>query len=62
MNVLRSLALRIGHLYPPGNIPGTHICYRLRRPEGYSAAGTIKSMKNPMTPSGIEPVLAQRLN
>ena len=28
--------------HPPGNIPGTHFCYRL----GYSAAGRIMSMKN----------------
>ena len=29
MNVLRSSALRTSRLYPPGNIPGTHICNRL---------------------------------
>ena len=31
---------------PPGNIPGTHLCYRLGRPQGHSAAGRIMSMKN----------------
>jgi hypothetical protein len=24
--VVRLSALRTGHLYPPGNIPGTHFC------------------------------------
>jgi hypothetical protein len=32
MKVVRS-ALRTGRLYPPGNIPGTHVC----RPQGNSA-------------------------
>jgi hypothetical protein len=31
---------------PPGNIPGTHFCYRLSRPQGHSAAGRIMSMNN----------------
>ena len=31
---------------PPGNIPGTHFCYRLSRPQGHSAARRILSMKN----------------
>jgi hypothetical protein len=31
---------------PPGNIPGTHFCYRLSRSQGKSAAGRISSMKN----------------
>ena len=31
---------------PPGNIPGTHFCYRLSRPHGHSEAGRIMSMKN----------------
>ena len=31
---------------PQGNIPGTHFCYRLSRPQGHSAAGRIMSMKN----------------
>jgi hypothetical protein len=31
---------------PPGNIPGTHFCYRLSQPQGNSAAGRIMSMKN----------------
>jgi hypothetical protein len=31
---------------PPGDIPGTHFCYRLSRPQGHSATGRVKSMKN----------------
>jgi len=31
---------------PPGNIPGTHFCWRLSRPQGHSAAWRIVSMKN----------------
>jgi hypothetical protein len=31
---------------PPGNIPGTHFCYRLSQPKGHSAAGRIMSIKN----------------
>jgi hypothetical protein len=62
MNVLRLSALRTQRLYPPEDIPGTRICYRLSRPEGYSAAGRIKSIKNLMTPSRIETVLAQCLD
>jgi hypothetical protein len=45
----------------PGDIPNNHICNRLSQPEGYSAAGRIKSMKKPITPSRIEPALAQFL-
>ena len=30
---------------PPGNIPGTHFCWRLSRPQGHSAAGRIMLMK-----------------
>jgi len=31
---------------PPGNIPGTHFCYRLSQPQSHSTAGRIMSMKN----------------
>ena len=31
---------------PPGNIPGTHFCWRLSRPQGHSATGRVMSMKN----------------
>jgi hypothetical protein len=30
---------------PPGNIPNTHFCLRLSRPQGHSAAERIMSMK-----------------
>ena len=46
MKVVRLSALRTGRLYPPGNIPGTHFCYRLSRPQSHSAARKIMSMKN----------------
>jgi len=32
-------ALRFGHLFSPGNIPSTHFCYRLSRPQDHGAAG-----------------------
>jgi len=46
MKVVRLSALRTAHLYTPRNIPGTHFCYRLRQPQGHSAARRIMSMKN----------------
>ena len=46
MKVVRLSALHTDRLYPPRNIPGTHFCYRLSRPQGHSAAGRIMSMKN----------------
>ena len=56
MKVVRLSALRTGRFLPPGNIPGSHFCLRLSRPQGHSAARRIMSMKNSVTPSGIEPV------
>jgi hypothetical protein len=32
--------------FTPGNIPGTHLCWRMSQPQGHSAAGRIMSMKN----------------
>ena len=46
MKVVRLSALCTGRLYPPGNIPGIHFCWRLSQPQGHSAAGRIMSMKN----------------
>jgi hypothetical protein len=46
IKVERLSALRTGRLHPPGNIPGTHFCYRLSQPLGHSAPGRIMSMKN----------------
>jgi len=37
---------------PPGNIPGTHFCWRLSRPQGHSAVGRIMSMKNSSDTNG----------
>ena len=66
MEVVKLSALGTGHLYPSGNIPGTHFRQRLSRPQGNSAAGRIKSMKNSNDTSGIEPatfrLAAQCLN
>ena len=36
-----------GRLHPPGGIPGTHFCQRLSQFQGHSAAGRIKSVRNP---------------
>ena len=46
MKVVSLSALRTGRLYPPGNIPGTHFCYKLSRPQGHSAAGRNMWMRN----------------
>ena len=49
-----------------GNIPGSHLCYRLRRLEGHSAFGGIMSMKTSNDPFGNGtcnlPDVAQCLN
>ena len=37
---------------PPRDIPGTHFCQRLSRPQGHSAAGRIMSMKNSSDTNG----------
>jgi len=44
--VARLSALRTGRPQTPGDIPGTHFCQRLSRPQGRIAAGWIKSVKN----------------
>jgi hypothetical protein len=46
MKVVRMSALRTGRVYPPGNIPSTHFCYRLSQSQGHSATGRIMSMKS----------------
>ena len=50
MKVVRLSAPRSSRIYPPGNIPGTHFCWRLSQIQGNNAAGRI------MSPSEIEPV------
>jgi len=55
MKLKRLSALRTGRFYSPGYIPGIHFCYRLSRPQGHSAAGRIKSIKNSSETVGIEP-------
>ena len=44
--MVRLSALRTGHLYPPGNIPGTNFCSRLSQPQGHGAAIRIMLKKN----------------
>jgi hypothetical protein len=44
-------ALRIGCIYPPGKIPGTHFCHRLGWSQGHIAART-KAIKNINDPIG----------
>jgi hypothetical protein len=42
---VRLSALHAGRPLPPKNIPGTHFCYRLSRPQGHSTAGRIRSIE-----------------
>jgi len=51
---VRLLALRTGRLYYPGNIPGTHFCWRLSQLQGHSADGRIMLRGDSNTSSGIE--------
>jgi hypothetical protein len=37
MKLTKLSALRIGRLYPPENIPDTHFCYRMSRPQGHNS-------------------------
>ena len=46
MKVVRLPALGTGLLYPPGNIPDTHFCWKHCRPQVHSAAGRIMPIKN----------------
>jgi hypothetical protein len=41
-------------LSPPGDNSDNHFCNRLNGSQGHSAVGSFKSIKIPMTPSGIE--------
>jgi hypothetical protein len=38
-------ALRAGRPLQPRKIPGTHFCQKLRRPQGHSADGRIRSIE-----------------
>ena len=48
----RLSALRTDRLYSPGEIPGTHFCYRPSRLHGHNEARKIRPMKNPNYPTG----------
>jgi hypothetical protein len=52
MKVVRLLALHTSHLYTTQDITGTHLCWRLSRPQGRSAAGRFQSEKNANDPMG----------
>jgi hypothetical protein len=43
--------------FTPRKIPGTHFCQRPSRPQDHSEAERIRSMKNPVILSGIEPAI-----
>jgi len=51
---------------PPGNVPGTHFHQGLTQPQGHGTVGRNMSLKNPVTPPGIDPgtvwLVAQHLN
>jgi hypothetical protein len=40
---------------PEGSIPGTHFHEGLSRPRGHGMVGRNMSLKNPVTPPGIDP-------
>jgi hypothetical protein len=65
MKVVRS-ASRTIHIFPPGNVPGIHFHYGLSRPQGHGTVGRKMSLRNQVTPPGIDPetvrLVAQRLN
>ena len=46
MKVVKLSGLRADHLYPLGNIPGTHFGKRLSQPHGHRATGRIMSMND----------------
>ena len=64
--MIRLSALHTDRLYLPEDTPGTHFWHTLSRPHGRSAAGRIKTTKNSMAVSVIEPAtfrfVAQCLN
>jgi hypothetical protein len=43
--------------FTPRKIPGIHFCYRLRQPQGHNVVGSIRSIKKPLTSSGIESMI-----
>jgi hypothetical protein len=50
--MVRLWTLHAGHLYPPGDIPGTHFCKRASWLQSYFSAGMVKSLKNSNDPIG----------
>jgi len=58
--VVRLSALRTGRLYPPGDIFGTHLCWRLSRRQGHSAAGRNQTQDLPACNAVRQPNTAPR--
>ena len=46
IKVVKLSALCTGRLYTPGDIPATHFCQRLSRPQSHSVAGRIFNEKS----------------
>ena len=53
-------ALSTGRLYPPGNILGTHFCWRLSRPQSPSVAGRNQTQDLPASNAVRQPNAAPR--
>jgi hypothetical protein len=61
MKVVRLSALCTGRFNPPGNMPGTHFCWRLSRPSAIVRPKGLCQWKILMTPSGIEPATFRQI-
>jgi hypothetical protein len=59
MTVVRLSALRTVRLYSPGNIAGTHFCYRLSNLRVVVLPEGLCQFKIPVKPSGIKPATFQ---
>ena len=55
MVVAKLSALRTGSLFSPTDKPDANLCQRLSRSQAHSVTGRVKTMQNPMTPTGTEP-------
>jgi len=54
MKVAGLSALLDGHLYAPGDRPGTHFSWKMSRPHGHNAAGGLSHWTILITPPGME--------
>jgi len=60
MKVVRLSAIRTSRFTPAGDIPDTHFCYRLSRPQGHSATRRIKSVQNGKTDAALRNISITR--